>query len=225
MTGPKAGKPKKAAAKKKPKKAELLETPTHSRDAVSRAIAEAAAAAPSRKKAPPSHPTTNMSPSPLGEAVGGEVESAPKKKPSSHETPPPDAAQVADRIRELEQRLDKMIDQSARTDRERVPPPPPSSRALPVDGEPTVFDTARELLSTDFYLRKWGRLGMRNRSEEVDDFGFDPVYEKKAQPLFDFLYDKYFRVTVEGMDHIPAEGRCLLVANHSGTLPYDGVMI
>ena len=35
-------------------------------------------------------------------------------------------------------------------------------------------DTARELLSTDFYLRQWGRLGMRNRSEEVDDFGLDP---------------------------------------------------
>jgi 1-acyl-sn-glycerol-3-phosphate acyltransferase len=153
-------------------------------------------------------------------------ESAPQEKPSSHEPSPPDATQVAHRIRELEQRLDKMIDQSARTDREsRVPPPPPSSRALPVDGEPTVFDTARELLSSDFYLRKWGRLGMRNRSEEVDDFGFDPVYEKKAQPLFDFLYEKYFRVTVEGMDHVPAEGRCLLVANHSGTLPYDGVMI
>jgi 1-acyl-sn-glycerol-3-phosphate acyltransferase len=215
MTGPKAGKAKKPAAKKKPKKPELVETPAHSRTAVSRAVAEAAAAAPARR----------VSPSPLGEGAGGVGESAPKK-PSSHEPSPPDATQVADRIRELEQRLDKMIDQSARTDREsRVPPPPPSSRALPVDGEPTVFDTARELLSSDFYLRKWGRLGMRNRSEEVDDFGFDPVYEKKAQPLFDFLYEKYFRVTVEGMDHVPAEGRCLLVANHSGTLPYDGVMI
>jgi 1-acyl-sn-glycerol-3-phosphate acyltransferase len=216
MTGPKAGKAKKPAAKKKPKKPELVETPTHSRTAVSRAVAEAAAAAPARR----------VSPSPLGEGAGGVGESAPQEKPSSHEPSPPDATQVAHRIRELEQRLDKMIDQSARTDREsRVPPPPPSSRALPVDGEPTVFDTARELLSSDFYLRKWGRLGMRNRSEEVDDFGFDPVYEKKAQPLFDFLYEKYFRVTVEGMDHVPAEGRCLLVANHSGTLPYDGVMI
>src|SRR5690606_28487285 len=33
------------------------------------------------------------------------------------------------------------------------------------EGEATVLDTARELLSTDFYLRKWGRLAMRNRSE------------------------------------------------------------
>jgi 1-acyl-sn-glycerol-3-phosphate acyltransferase len=66
---------------------------------------------------------------------------------------------------------------------------------------------------------------MRNRSEEVDDFGFDPVYEKKVQPIFDFLYDKYFRVELDGIEHVPSTGRCLLVANHSGTLPYDGVMI
>ena len=136
---------------------------------------------------------------------------------------------MATRIRELEARLDRMIDESSRAhDRLRLAPlrPPPRRALLPGrGGEPTVFDTARELLSTDFYLRKWGRLGMRNRSEEVDDFGFDPVYEKKVQPVFDFLYEKYFRVDVAGVEHVPSEGRCLLVANHSGTLPYDGVMI
>jgi 1-acyl-sn-glycerol-3-phosphate acyltransferase len=138
-----------------------------------------------------------------------------------------DGAAVASRIRELEARLDRMIDESARAhEAPRVPPPAPSStRLLPSEGEPTVFDTARELLTSDFYLRKWGRLGMRNRSEEVDDFGFDPVYEKKVQPVFDFLYEKYFRVEVAGIEHVPSEGRCLLVANHSGTLPYDGVMM
>lgn len=95
-----------------------------------------------------------------------------------------------------------------------VPPPPES-----------VFDTARELLSTDFYLRKWGRLAMRGRSEEVDDFGFDPVYDDKYRPYLDFLYTRYFRVETSGIESIPAEGRCVLVANHSGTLPLDGVMI
>jgi 1-acyl-sn-glycerol-3-phosphate acyltransferase len=89
----------------------------------------------------------------------------------------------------------------------------------------SVFDTARELLSTDFYLRKWGRLAMRGRSEEVDDFGLDPIYDAKLRPLLDFLYGKYFRVETTGIDNIPTRGRCLLVANHSGTLPLDGVMI
>ncbi len=143
---------------------------------------------------------------------------------------------VASQIRDLEARLDQMIDESARRSAPtadqppaaapRTYPPPASGRHLPGDdADGTVFDTARELLSTDFYLRKWGRMGMRNRSEEVDDFGFDPVYEQKVRPLFNFLYERYFRIECEGIEKVPAEGRCLLVANHSGTLPYDGAMI
>lgn len=89
----------------------------------------------------------------------------------------------------------------------------------------TVFETARELLSTDHYLRKWARRAMRDRSEEVDDFGFDPVYEQKARALLEFLYTRYFRVETTGIDHVPARGRCLLVSNHSGTLPLDGLML
>lgn len=139
---------------------------------------------------------------------------------------------VEAQIRELEARLDKMIRQRG------VPPPPPSSTggqgpppperpARRVPEEPTgVFETARELLSTDYYLRQWGRMGMRNRSEEVDEFGLDPKYEARFQPLFDFLHRVYFRVEAEGTHHIPAEGRCLVVSNHSGgPLPFDGMML
>ncbi len=104
------------------------------------------------------------------------------------------------------------------------PSGPLPSQVAPVS-ERAVFDTARELLSTDFYLRKWGRLAMRNRSEEVDDFGYDPIYDEKVRPALDFLYTKYFRIEASGVDRIPAAGRCLLVANHSGTVPLDGVMI
>ena len=32
------------------------------------------------------------------------------------------------------------------------------------------------------------------------------------------------RVRAEGVEHIP-DGRCLIVSNHSGQLPYDGAMI
>jgi len=105
-----------------------------------------------------------------------------------------------------------------------VPEPRASSAGIPPAPE-SVFDTARELLSSDFYLRKWGRLAMRGRSEEVDDFGYDPIYEAKLKPLLDFLYTTYFRVETTGVEHVPAQGRCVLVANHSGTLPLDGVMI
>lgn len=149
-------------------------------------------------------------------------------------TPPAVVEQADDpdvpaRMRALEERLDRMIDAHAR---DRVssdgppaaprPTPPPSRPGLPPEG---MLDTARELLSADFYLRKWGRMGLRNRSQEVDDFGHDPVYERRVLPFFEFLYEKYFRVEVHGLENVPSEGRCLLVANHSGTIPFDGIML
>ncbi len=67
--------------------------------------------------------------------------------------------------------------------------------------------------------------GPSHGSEETDEFGYDPVYERRFLPLFDLLYDRYFRVEVRGIDRVPERGRCLLVANHSGTLPLDGVML
>ena len=66
---------------------------------------------------------------------------------------------------------------------------------------------------------------MRGRSEQVDDFGLDPAYEARVQPLLDLLYERYFRVRIEGAEHIPREGAALLVCNHAGTLPWDGVML
>ncbi len=39
------------------------------------------------------------------------------------------------------------------------------------------------------------------------------------------VYEKYFRVEVKGVENIPAEGGALIVANHSGTLPLDGLMM
>jgi 1-acyl-sn-glycerol-3-phosphate acyltransferase len=44
-------------------------------------------------------------------------------------------------------------------------------------------------------------------------------------PFFSFLYKVYFRVDTAGMDNIPLDGRALLVANHSGLLPWDGLMV
>ncbi len=143
----------------------------------------------------------------------------------------PSDPDVVARIHELEDRLDRLIDAHARERAVESGPalpsrsePPRSHSTLPPDPE-GVLDTARELLSPDFYLRKWGRMGLRSRSEEVDEFGYDPVYEQRVLPFFEFLYEKYFRVSVQGVEHVPSEGRCLLVANHSGTLPFDGMML
>jgi 1-acyl-sn-glycerol-3-phosphate acyltransferase len=147
-------------------------------------------------------------------------------------------------IKDLEARLDEMIGQR----REGYPSAPPVSLSADDDALPGVTAgrepipraiaaadavaapasgaTAKEVLSSDFYLRQWGRAGMRKRFEEVDEFGLDPTYEARYLPLLDFLYKHYFRVEAQGTANIPEQGRCLLVSNHSGgPLPYDGLML
>ncbi len=86
-------------------------------------------------------------------------------------------------------------------------------------------DAARELLSSEYYLRQWGRVAMRDRTESVDEFGLDPVYQSRWQPVLDFLYDRWWRVEVEGIENVPTTGPVALVANHAGALPYDGLML
>ncbi|MFJ1811678.1 MULTISPECIES: lysophospholipid acyltransferase family protein, partial [unclassified Streptomyces] len=61
---------------------------------------------------------------------------------------------------------------------------------------------------------------------EVDDFGYDEeLTDQVLMSLLRPVYEKYFRVEVKGVENIPAEGGALIVANHSGTLPLDGLMM
>ncbi|HKQ68258.1 MAG TPA: lysophospholipid acyltransferase family protein, partial [Polyangiaceae bacterium] len=165
-----------------------------------------------------------------------ESDATPPEEPAA-ELPAMSVAEVEDQIRSLELQLDRMIQKSkkknttpeghaeraARALAERFNVPADIERPGGDDGN--VMDAARELLSSDYYLRQWGRIAMRNRSEDVDEFGLDPKYAARWQPLFDFLYKRYFRVETTGAANIPSEGRCLIVANHSGTFPYDGAIL
>lgn len=63
------------------------------------------------------------------------------------------------------------------------------------------------------------------RVEETDQFGYSPAYWNKFEKLASFLFETYWRVDVQGIENVPHQGRALLVANHSGALPYDGGMI
>lgn len=87
------------------------------------------------------------------------------------------------------------------------------------------IEHGRRLLPMEFLWKRYRRFAMRNRSAQVDDFGRDPVYAARLEALLDFLYLRYFRVETSGIEQVPARGRALLVANHSGMLPYDGTMV
>ena len=56
----------------------------------------------------------------------------------------------------------------------------------------------------------------------VDPFGWDPDYARYA--IATTLSRSYFRTVVTGIENLP-KGRVLIVANHAGQIPLDGIMI
>ena len=92
-------------------------------------------------------------------------------------------------------------------------------------GSASLLDTLGKLTRLRSYQRWYSALVMRNRSDVVDDFGLDPVFARRWNPLFEFLYRQYWRVETAGMENLPDRGRALLVCNHSGALPFDGSMV
>jgi 1-acyl-sn-glycerol-3-phosphate acyltransferase len=61
--------------------------------------------------------------------------------------------------------------------------------------------------------------------EHDDEWGFDEGFADLVEPLFAFLYDRWWRVQIEGVHRVPPHGRVLLAANHAGILPWDATMI
>ncbi len=62
-------------------------------------------------------------------------------------------------------------------------------------------------------------------SHSEDEWGFDEDFSDLVEPFFGFLYDRWWRVKVEGAHRVPAHGRALLASNHAGILPWDATMI
>jgi 1-acyl-sn-glycerol-3-phosphate acyltransferase len=59
-----------------------------------------------------------------------------------------------------------------------------------------------------------------------DEWGFDEDFAEAVYPLFEFLYEVWWRVEATGVRNVPAHGRALLVSNHAGSLfPFDASMI
>ena len=57
-----------------------------------------------------------------------------------------------------------------------------------------------------------------------DAYGMSPFWMRRIFLPSVLLYRYYFRVEVFGIERVPA-GRSLVIANHAGQLPFDGVML
>jgi 1-acyl-sn-glycerol-3-phosphate acyltransferase len=86
-----------------------------------------------------------------------------------------------------------------------------------------VDAAADKVLGAEFDARM-RRVPTRLGPSGVDAFGFDPEVARYALTIAAFFHRTWFRTEVHGVEHVPA-GRALLIANHSGQLPLDAMVI
>jgi 1-acyl-sn-glycerol-3-phosphate acyltransferase len=92
------------------------------------------------------------------------------------------------------------------------------SGSATVDNTPT--ELAKQIAAASEFLRK--RMA---GDYSVDEFGFDEHLNNAIfLPLLRMLFRSWFRVEVSGIENLPETGAALVVANHAGTLPFDGLM-
>jgi 1-acyl-sn-glycerol-3-phosphate acyltransferase len=66
----------------------------------------------------------------------------------------------------------------------------------------------------------------RLRGETPEDhWGFDEDFVELVYPLFEFMYERWWRVQATGVVNLPSHGSAMLVANHAGVLPWDATMM
>ena len=98
----------------------------------------------------------------------------------------------------------------------------PDARVIPFDPDRHHGATPDESTSegiVDFLRRRL------TGTYVVDDFGFDEdLTDHVLIPLLRPLFDKWFRVDVRGLEHVPSTTGALVVANHSGTIALDALM-
>jgi 1-acyl-sn-glycerol-3-phosphate acyltransferase/nucleoside-diphosphate-sugar epimerase len=70
-----------------------------------------------------------------------------------------------------------------------------------------------------------GRHGYGPEPPAFDEFGMDPDYIRRyCRHLFNFLHNYYWRVEIDGLEHVPSQGRGVLTGVHRGFMPFDGTM-
>jgi 1-acyl-sn-glycerol-3-phosphate acyltransferase len=88
-----------------------------------------------------------------------------------------------------------------------------------------LLSAGRAGLTWPSLARAWRAVYFSWHSETTDEYGYDRKFAETIEPFFQFLYALWWRVEPSGVEHVPATGPALVVANHSGVLPYDGAMI
>ncbi|HEY8210488.1 MAG TPA: lysophospholipid acyltransferase family protein [Myxococcaceae bacterium] len=164
---------------------------------------------------------------------------APKADAEADEEPEPEPepARVANGV-DREPPPVEVIEVEVAPEAEPRPAPPTSPAAAVIATAMTSLQLARAVASRAVSSAGLGRVMQATRAlgsavmtslgisagTQVDPYGKDAELVETFQPISDFLYDRYWRVSVIGAEHVP-EGGAILVGNHSGAIPADGPVL
>jgi 1-acyl-sn-glycerol-3-phosphate acyltransferase len=115
-----------------------------------------------------------------------------------------------------------------------IPPPPPGPAEATLEG--LLQAAGRLVLGAAELRRRLQREVIADLDERlekvardvgetgIDPFGMDPAAMRPAAVGAALLYRAWFRCQTAGLEHLPP-GPAIIVANHGGQLPFDGLMI
>jgi 1-acyl-sn-glycerol-3-phosphate acyltransferase len=98
------------------------------------------------------------------------------------------------------------------------------------DGESKLRDLAGALLPLSArglgpeIEERLSKVPTRLNEYGFDQFGLEPAGATNQMLTMALLYRYYFRAETRGIEKVPP-GRVLLIANHAGQLPFDGMML
>lgn len=167
-----------------------------------------------------------------GKASGESPKPAPAKKPAPRKAAPQPVAPAPEPVIATPSLLDGLGQDApsavpaARTEERGLSP----LAGIPVGDWLAAFQHAARELFGDQWEPQLARFlaFLRRRltgDYAVDEYGFDAeVTERFFMAALRPIAQKWFRIEVRGVENIPAEGGALVVSNHSGTIPVDGLM-
>lgn len=92
----------------------------------------------------------------------------------------------------------------------------------------SLLGRARRRLASTLWaepLEHLRSIPFRDAGHGYDVFGYEPLHAALSLSLMERLYRHWFRVRSHGTEHVPRQGPAVLVGNHSGTLPFDAMMV
>ena len=120
--------------------------------------------------------------------------------------------------------LDELVRPPVTTDH-----PKPTAGLPAVDWMAGVTTAAVEVFGDNWEPRLAAFLAFLRRrltgDYSVDEYGFDAeITQRFFMTAIRPVAEKWFRIDVRGIENIPPVGGALVVSNHSGTVPIDGMM-